>query len=60
MKDEARKMKAEGGEPTPEAVAVVWPVAPEAERLSLLMRAKAKTEKVRPLRNTSAHKGDAA
>jgi hypothetical protein len=41
MKDEARRMKDEGGEATPEAVAVVWPVAPEAERLKLLMRAKA-------------------
>lgn len=40
MKDEAGKMKAEGVEPTAEAVAVVWPVAPEAERLSLLMKAK--------------------
>jgi len=40
MKDEAQRMKAEGGEPTPEAVAVVWPVAPEAERLKLLMKAK--------------------
>jgi len=39
MKDKAQRMKAEGGEPTPEAV--VWPVAPEAERLKLLMRAKA-------------------
>jgi hypothetical protein len=41
MKDEARRMKDQRGEPTPEAVAVVWPVAPEAERLSQLMQAKA-------------------
>lgn len=40
MKDEAGKMKAKGGEPTAEAVTVVWPVAPEAERLSVLMKAK--------------------
>jgi hypothetical protein len=45
MKDEARRMKAEGVEPTAEAVAVVWPRAPEAERLSLLMAAKARPQK---------------
>lgn len=54
MKDEARRMKAEGCEATPEAVAVVWPVAPEAERLKLLMRAKAPHKAEYKLKGRSA------
>lgn len=45
-----------GVEPTAEAVAVVWPPAPEAERLSLLMRTKAA---MHPSRNAMEHRGAA-
>lgn len=46
----------QGVEPTAEAVAVLWPPAPEAERLSLLMRAKAA---MHPSRNATEHRGAA-
>jgi len=52
MKDEAATKKK--GEPTAEAVAVVWPVAPEAERLKLLMRAKAPHKAQYKLKGRSA------
>lgn len=61
-----------GVEPTVEAVAVVWPPAPEAERLSLLMRAKITqkaefrrlkdeglTAGMHPSRNAMEHRGAA-
>lgn len=49
-----------GLEPTAEAVAVVWPPAPEAERLSLLMRSKAELKRLmHPSLKATEHTGRA-
>lgn len=58
MKDESRRMKDEGIQPKSGAVAVVWPPAPEAERLSVLMRSKAELKRLmHPSRNATEHTG---